>query len=408
MARSLGFGLLLVAACSTTEPTGPPSASPDPSEGGSGGAGGEAPTPVGATFTEVSHEIVYEPTGHVAFPDLARTEDGIVLVYREGASHVDDSGRIVLQRAGLDGTGWTAPVVAIDTPDVDDRDPSLVRLSSGALRIDWFRYQVANLPDGNLILHQIFSAESSDGGVSWSPPTQVSEGPIDVPAGASIDGSDRWVTGEGDPITVWACSSEAVEIDGELVLPAYGGHTLNLADLAGSPRSTLTLLRGNGPLAPQPLVAEGGADLWLQEPSLVVHDGTWLVHARTAEGTSPSNPGPMVQSRSTDGTTWSPWERFDFVGHAPHLYALGSGVLLSAFREIDDAYTEEWVSFVHSVDGGASWSAPQRIADCGAAECGYPSLLELPDGRLLIVYYGPGGSSIEARTFQVDLTFAPD
>jgi len=78
---------------------------------------------------------------------------------------------------------------------------------------------------------------------------------------------------------------------------------------------------------------------------------------------------------------------------------LDGGILVSAFREIDDAYTKEWVSMMYSLDEGASWSDCIRIRDCGDSECGYPGLLPLDAGALLVVYYAPGGQSVDAAIY---------
>ena len=40
-----------------------------------------------------------------------------------------------------------------------------------------------------------------------------------------------------------------------------------------------------------------------------------------------------------------------------------------------------------SDDGGASWSPPFRIADCPRSDCGYPSAVQLANGRAVTAYY---------------------
>ena len=59
---------------------------------------------------------------------------------------------------------------------------------------------------------------------------------------------------------------------------------------------------------------------------------------------------------------------------------------------------------VYSLDGGDTWSDVIEILDCGLAECGYPGMVELPDNRILVVYYTPGGQSIESKiiTFEAE------
>ncbi len=74
-------------------------------------------------------------------------------------------------------------------------------------------------------------------------------------------------------------------------------------------------------------------------------------------------------------------------------------MLLSAYRGIDASYAKASVAFVSSTDAGKSWSAPITVVDCGSAECGYPTLLELPGDQLLLVYYAPGGKAIKAAIY---------
>jgi hypothetical protein len=138
---------------------------------------------------------------------------------------------------------------------------------------------------------------------------------------------------------------------------------------------------------------------------LVLPDDNMLLQVRTAFGASPSSSGDLAQARSEDGgQTWSDWQGLGFVGHAPDLYRLDCGVVLSAFREINDEFTQQWVSFMHSLDGGRTWSEPTRIEDCGALECGYPSMVELDQNRLLIVYYTAGGATIQATIYTFTIT----
>ena len=40
-----------------------------------------------------------------------------------------------------------------------------------------------------------------------------------------------------------------------------------------------------------------------------------------------------------------------------------------------------------SDDSGETWSPPIRIADCPRSDCGYPSSVQLPDGRVVTAYY---------------------
>jgi len=362
--------------------------------------------PVDLDLTEVDRFVITQDQGHLAFPSVARLSDGRwLLVYRQGASHVDATGRIMKQVGTADGMVWSAPEVLLDVAGIDDRDPSVVRLSDGNLVVTWFQYRGQPVGSDTVYLHETFRSESTDEGETWSEPVQVTPGTIQLEAGAGLDADGRWVDASGDPVVVHASSAPMVEHGTDWILPNYGGNALNLNNIAACVRSTISLFfspdRGLT-WEERPVLPGAVPSVWLQEPSLLVtRSGRWLLQVRTGYGTTPSTPGDLAQSVSIDeGATWSAWQPFSFVGHAPDLFQATHGVVFSAFREINDAFTQEWVSMMFSVDEGATWSSPLRIADCGAVECGYPSIAQLDETHLLVVFYGPGGVTIEGVIYE--------
>lgn len=378
-----------------------PDAEPDAAD-----AEPEAGPVTGITFSERSVTTVVEGGGdHLAFPDVTRLSDGrIMLVYRRGSGHVDVTGRIMKVFGDGDAATWSAEEVLYDAPGIDDRDPSVTTLSDGTVLVSYFQYE--KLPAG-VTVHDNFVGWSTDDGATFSAFEQVGTCPMDVQAPTLQD--DLWVDDEGNPIDVYATSSEVVEVGGELWMPVYGGRALNLSNLASHPRSRLSLFKATslGGAWTESLVEPGLAqDTWLMEPALLqLPDGRLIMHVRTADDASPGSPGNLLQTVSDDGgQSFSDYEDLGFVGHAPELLRLDDGVLLSAFREINDAYTQEWVSMMYSLDDGVTWSDRIRIRDCGASECGYPGLLELEGDALLVVYYAPGGQSVEAAIYDFAAT----
>lgn len=368
----------------------------------------DAPKPTQASFkVEQTFAIASTTNGHLAFPDLTRLADGrLMLVYRQGASHVDASGRIMKQFGASDGVTWTTPEVLYDAPGIDDRDPSVMTLSNGDVLVDYFQYKTVSTADGTMAVHHIFAGRSSDNGKTFGAFAQVDPGSMS-PSNPHLDTAGLWVDGQSQPLFVWACSSPIVELGGQLVLPAYGGHPLNLANLAASPKSRISLfVSGDGQSwTAEPVLTNDAASSWLQEPALLpLSSGTTLMQMRTADGTSPSNAGKLMQSTSPDGKSWSPPGSLPFVGHAPNLVELPGGLVLSAYRLLDDALTKESVAMSWSLDDGGAWSDPIQVADCGAVECGYPSMIELSPGRFLLVYYAPGGTSIEGVIYSYSLS----
>jgi hypothetical protein len=373
-------------------------------------AGNDAPTrPSAIAFGTASRVTIASAQGdHLAFPAVARLKDGsLMLVYRHGASHVDPTGRIVKQFGSADGTTWSTPEVLYDTTDVDDRDPSLLVRSDGAVLVSWFPYRTVTIGSSSLSVHHVAVVRSDDGGNTFGVPVDVTKDPDTT--GATLDASGRWVDGSGAPIVIEATSSPMREIGGTLVLPTYGGPALNLSALATAPRSRITLQAsedGGAHWAARVVNETAATNLWLQEPALLSLGSRWLLFARSADGASPSAAGKLMEAISDDGgATFGDWQPMAFVGHAPDVVRLSSGAIVVAVRELDDAMTHEWVSMVSSLDDGATWSAPYRILNCGGVECGYPSLLELAPDRLLVVWYAPGGTAISGEVVPVTTTY---
>jgi hypothetical protein len=354
---------------------------------------------------------IYEPTsGHVAFPDVARLPGGeLLLAYRLAEIHgVDPTGGIVRQIGSADGLEWPAPQVFHDTPGVDDRDPSVTVTAGGEVVANWFQYLHETTDDGDLGVHQIFFGRSADLGESLAETAMVPDLSMSYP-GAYVDDAELWVDAAGAPVVVTACSSPVREIGGSLFVQSYGGYAWNTAN-PDAPRSRISLFAsgdGGGTWAELP-IAEGQADeTWLQEPALLaLGPNRWIVQLRTAEGASPGNRGNLWQTTTDDGgATWTQHEDLGFVGHAPYLQRLSNGVIVSAFRWLEwtgATPTSTNVDFMYSMDEGTTWSDLVEILDPQIVEVGYPSIVELDGGRMLVVFY-VGGTSIQGAIYEFHL-----
>jgi hypothetical protein len=226
------------------------------------------------------------------------------------------------------------------------------------------------------------------------------------PSGAAINDAGLWVDDQNNEVIVEASSSSIIENNGTLYLPAYGGNTLNLNKLSAIPKSRTAVYMssdsGNS-WQKKPILPDTATDSWLQEPSILrLDDGSFVAHMRSAKGNSPSNAGKMVQTvSSTNSLDWQPYFSFSFIGQAPELAQLSNGTVLSAYREINSAFTHEWTSFSYSVDRAKTWSEPIRVEDCNAIECGYPGIVELDKSHVLIVYY-LAGTAIKGAIYKVN------
>jgi hypothetical protein len=388
--------------------------------GGDAGApdGGDADTDTDTwpdlTGKECAFELSAEPfvirtadSGHVAFPDVARLPSGeILLVYREADVHgVDPVGRIVRQVGAPDALEWSDPVVLHDTPDVDDRDPSVTVTAGGEVLVNWFQYLYETTGDGDLGVHQVFFGQSDDLGVSLAETSMVPDASMSY-TGAYVGADELWFDAAGDPVVVTACSSPIREIGGTLFVQNYGGYAWNTSNSA-APRSRISLYAsgdGGGTWAELPIADGQAEDTWLQEPSLLaLGPNRWIVQLRTADGSSPGDAGNLWQTATEDGgATWSAYEDLGFVGHAPYLYRLSNGVIVSAFRWLNDAFTSTNVNFIYSMDRGTTWSDMISILGPQVVEVGYPSILELEGDKMLVVFY-VGGVTIRGAIYDFSL-----
>ena len=98
------------------------------------------------------------------------------------------------------------------------------------------------------------------------------------------------------------------------------------------------------------------------------------------------------------GRTWGKSKPIGFIAHCPYLHRAAGDIILLAYRKPGPG---PWsgTGLSYSLDECKSWSEPLQIDSTIGA---YPSMVNLKDGSVLIVYYEEGaGSSIRARRFRV-------
>ncbi|MGC9319543.1 MAG: sialidase family protein, partial [Armatimonadota bacterium] len=305
--------------------------------------------------------------GYEAFPDICRCANGDLLcVFYAGYAHVsfpnDDlpqGARVCAVRSSDEGRTWSEPFIVADT-DWDDRDPSVMCLSDGTLLCNWFTYY-GNFrePEGDTTYRykELWLSRSTDDGHTWSEPELIPH-----MAGA-----------------YWACSSPIIELsNGELLWPVYREYRDPLRNWSAVIRSA----DGGRTWGEPEWVDEGNDDN--DEPCLwQMPDGRILCVMRTNAGDS------MWYSWSEDlGHTWTTSREIGFRGNCPYLLRTDEGVLLLGHRHPQ-------TSLHYSLDDGQTWSENVQLDVTGGA---YPSMVQLRDGSVLVVYYEEGpGSSIRAQ-----------
>ena len=104
----------------------------------------------------------------------------------------------------------------------------------------------------------------------------------------------------------------------------------------------------------------------------------------------------MCFSVSKDrGNTWSVCRPMGFEGHCPYLLRTRDDIILLAHRVPS-------TSLHYSLDECETWSDNVAVDTVGGA---YPSMVNLKDGTVLIVYYEEGeGSSVRAKRLRATRT----
>ena len=287
------------------------------------------------------------------FPVLCRLDCGeIVAVVRSGGSHVGMKGRLDCVRSEDEGKTWSAPVTLADSEN-DERAPALGQAADGTVVMAW-RTAVYYCDGPKIVETTVHShlnvIRSSDGGRTWSEPMRVDVSPF---AG-------------GTPYRKMI----ALE-DGTVLLPFYGQHE-------GRTCSCALWSRDNGRTWSRPkILIEGpGETAFVQLPG-----GELLSLARDS--------GWMHLRRSGDlGRTWSESELFSHEGKSIHpgdLTMLSDARVLATYGyRIFPFGTRARISD----DDGHTWSKEFVLIDDSLNwDCGYPSSVQLSDGRILSAQY---------------------
>ena len=293
-----------------------------------------------------------------AFPDVCRLSDGrLMCVFYAGYGHValpndqlPRGGRIAYCLSSDEGQTWSAAKTLYDGPD-DDRDPSIVQLKNGRMICNFFSLRKGTEGQSYDGLGS-WMIVSDDLGTTWSEPRQISK--------------------------THYCSAPIRELsDGRLILGLYteGGNQ--------SQGSAIFSDDGGEAWQPEVLIDNGGIRLDAETDIIELKDGTLYAAQR---------PHMCFATSKDRGASWSVSQPIGFAGHCPYFLRTGDDVILLAFRVPN-------TSMRFSRDECRTWSDNVIIDEVGGA---YPSMVNLKDGSVLVVYYEEGeGSSIRAKRLRV-------
>lgn len=326
------------------------------------------------------------------WPTVVRRQNGELWLTWSGGreSHVCPFGQVCAMTSRDDGKTWTFPRVLLDSA-TDDRDSGVLETAKGTLLATTFTslaYEdsfkkatmMAEHTDKGWVsktmpperyarwkaAHERLNDEerkaelgewvirSTDGGKTWSPriPTIVNSphGPIQLKDGRLLYlGKQLW-TGEKK---IGAAESKDDGLTWQL-----------LSEI---------------PTRPGDEVPKGLHELHAVEAA----DGTIIAQIRNH---NPANKGETLQSESKDGgKTWSLPHSIGVWGLPSHLLKLRDGRLVMTYGHRRPPFGNQARL---STDNGQTWSDAIILSGDGAGgDLGYPSTVELGDGRLLTVWY---------------------
>lgn len=292
-----------------------------------------------------------------AFPDVCRLKDGrLMCVFYAGYGHIalpnadlPRGGRISYCVSSDEGRTWSAASTLYDGPN-DDRDPSITQLKDGRLVCCFFSLKRVASNSNSYEGLGSWMVTSSDAGKTWSEPSKVSS---------------------------YYCSAPIRELStGRLILGLY-------VEADGTARGAVTYSDDGGRNWCTPVdIDNGGMRLDAETDVIELKDGRLYAAMR---------PKMAFAVSSDKGATWTVSKPMGFEGHSPYFLRTRDDVILLAHRVPN-------TSLHYSVDECATWSDNVLVDNFIGA---YPSMVNLNDGSVLIVYYEEGDrSSIRAKKFR--------
>ena len=328
---------------------------------------------------------------YFAWPSVARLDDKTLAMVCSGfrLKHICPFGKAVICYSRDGGETWTRPAPVIDTP-LDDRDGGITPFGNGRVIVTSFNNRIARQRIWNekannpLINAYLDLAEQLGNEADYLGSTYK----------ISNDGGCTFGELKRSPVT--APHGPCRLNDGSLL---YVGRRFNADDKfddGSTPYIQVLRLNDKDEFEPLSYIENipspsGTGFVYSCEPhSIQLESGRIVVHIRVQEG---SGCFTTFQSVSDDGghTFSKPVQLLGKLGGAPaHLLRHSSGALISAYGYREAPYG---VRVMISRDDALTWDTDYVLYDEGySSDLGYPASVELPDGRILTVFYENTGN----------------
>ena len=332
----------------------------------------------------VRHQTIFEAPGeYCAWPDIARTADGdLIVLYCKSEEHLGPDGAILLSRSTDNGETWQPPRVVFDTP-IDDRESGMTVLADG--RVLGHFISTFHTPEKYASLRPL--AYETPVLARWTAFVERDE----YRAAERFQGGSNALSTDGG--RTWSRAVPGKDAihggiqleDGTLMVASYretlDSITVNIADAPLTPWRTIATVS-----SPQP------DSLRFGEPHILqLSSGRIIMMIRAT--VRPYNDGDprcrLWETFSDDGGhTWvAPFET-PLWGFPPHLLLLSDGRVLVSYGHRRPPYGQR----VCISDDGVGWDKSRELVirdDAPNKDLGYPASIELEPGIVLTVYYQP-------------------
>jgi hypothetical protein len=291
--------------------------------------------------------------------------DGALAVVRGGGAHIGRAGRLDIVRTKDGGRTWSAPRTAIDGPE-DDRNPAFGVLKDGTVLLAYAvlsgyepNGKSFSSKDAHRAFDGVYCMSSRDNGVRWSKPWRD-------------DAIHQFYAGQG----IVSPYGKIIQLrDGTIIMPVYF-----IFNDQRKHESYIFRSRNGGRSWGEPSLL----GRHFNETSVVeLPDGRLLAAMRSEIG------GHVSTVHSSDGgRTWTEPRMVTRNREQPaDLIVTRSGEVVLTFGQRNRPLG---VQALVSPDGGVTWDQSRRVILAGDApngDCGYPSSVELADGRILTMFY---------------------